>query len=306
MHIYLNGHMVDQNQAHIRVDDAGLQHAVGLFETIGVYHGRAFRLHDHLDRLQASAATLGLIRQLDTDQLQSAVEQTISYNQLDRARVRVTVTAGPVSLLASKASDATTPDTPDTPDLTILVVASEPTVYDPAYFQQGITVLIAPPAANPFDLLSGHKTLSYWGRLQVLRQAANVGAGEAIWLNVTNHLASGAISNLFLVKGGALYTPFARGEEADGALPAPVLPGITRKSIIELAETAGITVHRQMLGIDDLLGADEVFLTNSSWLVLPVTGVEKKQISDKTIGPITADLRAALLKRIEQETTAAS
>ena len=158
----------------------------------------------------------------------------------------------------------------------MVVTAAPPTQYDAGFFEQGITALIARPGANPFDPAAGHKTLAYWSRLRTLRQAAAAGAGEAIWLNVTNHLASGAVSNLFIVKDETLLTPYARGEEVPEALPAPVLPGITRAAVIELAHTLDLPVQRRMLSVNDLLEADEVFLTNSSWLVLPVSRVEKK------------------------------
>ncbi|MCG8512001.1 MAG: aminotransferase class IV, partial [Rhodospirillales bacterium] len=154
-----------------------------------------------------------------------------------------------------------------------------------------------------FDPTAGHKTLSYWQRLRTLRQAASVGAGEAIWLNISNHLASGAISNAFLVKDGELNTPIARGEEPEGGLPAPVLPGITRAAVIELAERERIAVKKQMLSIEDLLEADEVFLTNSSWLMLPVTKVEQKVIGDGKVGPMTHMLREALLMTVQSETS---
>jgi branched-subunit amino acid aminotransferase/4-amino-4-deoxychorismate lyase len=195
-------------------------------------------------------------------------------------------------------------DQPAPPLPTLLIVPSEPTAYDPAYFETGITVLIAPAGANPFDPMAGHKTLNYWPRLRTLRQAASVGAGEAIWLNVSNHLASGAISNLFLVKDGSLFTPYARGEEVEQALPAPVLPGVTRTAVIELAEKQNLRVVKRMLTVEDLLDADEVFLTNSSWHILPVTSVEKQTIADGKAGAITKQLRQALLELIAEETSA--
>lgn len=299
MDAFLNGRMVPAGEAVIAADDAGFQHAVGLFETMSAAHGRVFRLGPHLERLAASARELGLAREVDTEALVRGVRLTLAHNKLDRARLRLTLTAGRVSLLRPAEGD--TPGEPPGP--TVLVTSSPPTVFDPAYFERGITVLIAPPASNPFDPLAGHKTLAYWGRLRTLRQAAAAGAGEAIWLNITNHLASGAISNLFLVKEGSLFTPFARGEEVEAALPAPVLPGVTRAAILELAAMLQVPVQKRMLSVNDLLEADEVFLTNSNWLVLPVTKVERKAIGDGAVGPMTVRLREAMLELVERETT---
>lgn len=295
MDLYLNGRMVRHDTAQISVHDAGLQHAVGLFETMMAYHGEPFRLQSHLDRLVESAQALGLARDLDTKKLSRATLRTIKHNRLQEARIRLTVTAGNLSLLNR--------DTNKDPACTVLVVATPPTRHDPAYFERGIMVLVAPLKANPWDPLAGHKTLSYWGRLRTIRQAASVGADEAIMLNVSNHLAGGTISNIFLVKDHGLFTPFACGEEAEGALPAPVRPGITRGAIIEIAESLSIPVQRRMLTVNDLLEADEVFLTNSSWHVLPVSRVEKRTIGNGRAGAMTTDLREALLMLIEKETS---
>jgi branched-subunit amino acid aminotransferase/4-amino-4-deoxychorismate lyase len=294
MDIFLNGQFLPIEKAALRVEDAGFQHAVGLFETMAAYHGRIYRQHRHLARIAESAKQLGLAMDINVGALADALEATLKHNQIDRARVRLTMTAGPLSLLKPSA---------EPPLPTLLIVCSEPTVYAPAYFEQGITVLIAPPLANPFDPLAGHKTLSYWSRLRTLRQAASLGAGEAVILNITNHLAGGAVSNIFIVKDGELFTPIARGEEIPGALPAPVLPGITRKAVIEIAEGMDFTVRREMITVEQLLDADEVFLTNSSWHVLPVSKVEKKTIGGGAAGEVTKAIRAALLEGIEEETS---
>ncbi len=297
--VWLNGRLLPADQAHVAVGDAGFQHAVGLFETFQVHHGRPFRLDRHLRRLADSARELGLADPLHPEPLAEGVRQLIDHNRLERARVRLTITAGTLSMLhASPGRDA---------DLqvrrTVAIVSTPPTVYDPAYFERGITVLIHGPTANPFDETAGHKTLNYWARLRSLRRAAAAGAGETLWLNLTNHLAGGAVSNVFLVKDGELLTPIARGEEQPDALRAPVLPGITRAAIIELAEARGLTVHRRMLSVEELLSADEVFLTNSGWGVLPVTRVEKKEVSGGEVGKLTATLREALVELIEREAT---
>lgn len=309
MMVYLNGKMVDASQATVGVFDAGFQHAAGLFETMGVYHRRAFRLTQHLDRLQRSADELGLAPLLDTDELHRAVDLTIQHNPFDHARLRLTLTPGVIPGILSGILSSTPPrrgpsiDQEQNSHPTVLVVATPPTQYDPACFDRGIAVTIAPAAGNPLDLTAGHKTLSYWSRLRVLRQAALEGAGEAIWFDAKHHLASGSISNLFIIKNNQLMTPFARGESSIGSSAAPVLPGVTRAAVIELAQNARLPVQRRMLTVDDLRTADEVFLTNSSWLVLPVTRVGSSRIGDGQVGLHTRKLRTALIDLIEQESS---
>jgi branched-subunit amino acid aminotransferase/4-amino-4-deoxychorismate lyase len=162
-------------------------------------------------------------------------------------------------------------------------------------------VVIADTRLNPLDPMSGHKTLNYWGRLRELQSAAAKRAGEALVFQVTNHVAGGCVSNIFLVRGGELLTPIARGEEGGGgegsgaALPSPVLPGITRKWVMEWAGDRGMAVTRRMLSIDDVLGADEAFLTNSSWGVLPVVRVEKEMLGGGEVGEVARAAREAWL-----------
>lgn len=298
MHVWLNGHFVERDAASVPVFDAGFQHAVGLFETMGVSNGRAFRATAHLERLQRSAKELLLTERLHTRPLAQAVQQTIERNEMESARVRLTLTGGNLNMLQSTGRSAIDP--------TILIVAQPPTEYPESFFTRGVMALIADDRLNPFDTMAGHKTLHYWPRIHSLQQAAARGAGEAIWFTVSNHLACGAVSNVLLVRDGSILTPWARGEEPEGALRSPVLPGITRAAILALASEMGLAIERRMLQIDDLLGAEEVFLTNSSWGILPVVAVEREPIGDGMVGQVTAELREKWLDLVQSETTEAA
>jgi branched-chain amino acid aminotransferase len=295
MKIWLNGTIVDEAEARISVFDAGFQHGVGLFETMLARHGRPFRAEAHLQRLARAADALALARDLRINALAEAVQQAIDANELADARIRLTLTGGNLGPVAPGAAEHRDP--------TILIVAQPPTTYPDAFFTEGVTVVLADGRANPLDPMAGCKTLNYWPRISALQSAAGKGAGEALWFSVSNHLASGAVSNIFLVKNGDLRTPLARGEEEAGAINAPVLPGITRQTIIELAEGEGALCEKKQLDIDDLLAADEVFLTNSSWGVLPVVRVERETIGDGAVGAITQKLRAAWDALVNRETS---
>lgn len=296
MHVWLNGTFIERDDANISVFDAGFQHGIGLFETMLARNGAVFRIAAHLDRLASSAKELLLTERLRIDPLADAIELTLNRNELTEARIRVTITGGNMNMLEQKGKS--------TVDPTILIVVQPPTVYPKEFFEKGVMAMIADGRENPLHPMAGHKTLNYWPRIRALQLAAAKRAGEAIWFTVSNHLASGSVSNIFLLKDGHMFTPIARGEEEQGALPAPVLPGITRGAIIELAETLELDVVKKMLDINDLLSADEVFLTNSSWGVLPVVAVEQQQIGSGTVGENTRQLRSAWLDLVEQETTA--
>ena len=129
---------------------------------------------------------------------------------------------------------------------------------------------IANGRMSPWTVGAGHKTLDYWSRIHALQEAAAVRAGEALWLMPDANIACGSVSNVFIVKDDALLTPPARTETHNGE-PSPVLPGITRSAVLELA--AGRRIERRPISVDELLAADEMFMTNSSWQILPVTSL---------------------------------
>ncbi|MCA9277944.1 MAG: aminotransferase class IV [Phycisphaeraceae bacterium] len=319
--VFINGTFVDTNDSdavnQISLFDAGFQHGVGLFETFlatcegntdqpNGAHVTVPNLNAHLSRLAQSAEELNLSKDLNTQALAEAVHQTVAKANLPKSRVRLMITGGDLNMLQrAAAGDAQAHHTP-----TLMIACQPATDYPAAMFENGVTVAIAKTRANPLNAHESHKTLNYWWRLSELQSAAAQGAAESIVFQVTNHLAGGCVSNLFIVKNGELFTPIARGDEelvasiatakegriASGAtVPSPVLPGITRSNVIGAAHDENIPVHRRMLTINELLDADEVFLTNASWTVLPVVRVEGKQIGDGRVGEMTRKMRSTLV-----------
>ena len=271
MKVWINGDFYDRDEAKAGVFDAGFQHGVGLFETMQARDNQVFRLDDHLRRLHDSARDLGLTERLQEQPLAEAVQKTVEENGFPKTRVRLTLTGGDLNLL--------TKDGVSQVDPTIVIVAQPSTPYLEDFFLNGVTVVVSDGRLNPLDPTSGHKTLDYWKNIRALQLAGARGASESLWFSVTNHLACGSVSNIFLVRDGVLMTPLARGEEPEGGLPSPVLPGIVRRTVTEAAESLGLTVKKETLTIDDVHTADEVFLTNSGWNVLPVVQVEQHLVS---------------------------
>ncbi len=283
MKIWVNGSMVEAAEARISVLDAGTQHGVGLFETMQSCRGQIVQMRMHMERLRNSALELQLTESLNVEALCEALMQVLEANDLEDSRLRLTLTGGDLPGLQAYGELDRHPN--------IFIVAQPPTRYPEEFFTKGILARIADGRLNPLDPHAGHKTLNYWSRIRALQKAGADGAGEALWFSVSNHLCGGSVSNIFLVNKGSLFTPLARGEEEGAALPSPVLPGTVRQFVIDQANHMGIGTSRKMLDIDDMLDADEVFLTNSSWGVLPVVGVEKEPISDGRVGETAQQLR---------------
>jgi branched-subunit amino acid aminotransferase/4-amino-4-deoxychorismate lyase len=290
--VWINGVFVEEEDAHVSLRDTGLLHAAGVFTTMRADGGKVFRLAHHLDRLRKSCELLFIPLQYDDGTLSLAVDQILERNELGEARLRLTVTRGaarrdPVHGLRLEP--------------TVFLTATPLEPYPEEFYLRGMTVIaLDEQKANPYDAQAGHKTLNYFSRLSALRAANSRGAGEAIWFNVHNYMESGSISNIFLVKGGKLLTPPTNIDLRDPAIAAATpyaraaaLPGITREAVLELAKSAGIEVQILGLTINDLLAADEAFLTNSIMRIMPVCRVERKALGEDKPGAITQSLSTA-------------
>jgi len=286
MKIFLNDRLLDADAACISPSDGGLLHGVGLFETLRVYRGKPFRLGDHIQRMLTSAGTLDLPLRHSADQIADAAAAVIQANHLDDGRMRITVTRGPIRPEAD----------PHEPESTLLVAATGQVGYPPVYYENGMAAAIAAARVNPADLTAGHKTLNYWPRLLTLEAARRQHCGEAIWFTVDNRLAEGCLSNVFLVAGGRLLTP---------SLDTPVLPGVTRAAVLEIAEAQSIDVEDRPVAREDLAKAEEVFLTNSIMEVMPVVLVDRRTIGDGKPGAMTRRIAGLYRALVEKETAPA-
>lgn len=296
---WLNNTFVEEADAAVSIRDTGLLHAAGVFTTMRSYAGRVFRIANHLKRLRDSCEALFIPLQYSDEALANAAAELLRKNELSDARLRLTATRGDARQDPLHGAHFQ-------PNVFLTASPIEP--YPPEFYEKGLTViLLDEQKLNPYDLQAGHKTLNYFSRLAALREAGRRGAGEALWFNVHNYLQSGSISNVFIVKGGALLTPPTSIELRDPAVAqataypkSAVLPGVIRAAIIEHANQAGIEVRRASIDVSQLLDADEVFVTNCIMQVMPVCRIERKAIGNDRPGPVTTQLANALADQIER------
>ncbi|MFQ5590658.1 MAG: aminotransferase class IV [Phycisphaerae bacterium] len=277
----MNRAFLPAGEARVSVQDGGWLHGAGLFETMRAEAGRVFRLESHIGRLRKSAEKL--LRPIERDRLPSRVDflDLLERNALKDARVRMTVSAGPV-----------THDDPEAFSPTVCVTATTLAPPAPKTYETGVQVALCDFRLAPGDPLAGHKTTAYLARLLGLRAAQRARCMEALWFTTGNLLAEGCVSNVFVVKDNVLKTP---------PLDTPVLPGIARASVLDLARENEIEALECPLTIDDLLDADEVFLTSAVIMVMPVVRVEKRDISAGRVGPVTARLLEGYRNLIRKE-----
>jgi branched-subunit amino acid aminotransferase/4-amino-4-deoxychorismate lyase len=267
--VFLNDKLVDIDKAGISVTDSGFLYGAGLFETMRSCNGVVFSLKDHLDRLSFSAGALS-IKTYDRKYITDAIYKVLKANKLTDARLRLTITGGPMSESEEKRKP------------TLLIAATKLQPYPAEYYKNGVLVVLCPFRQNTAEPVYGHKTTSYFSRMIGLQLAHQKRAAEALWFTVDNRLAEGCISNVFLVKDSALCTP---------PIGTPVLAGVARKTICQIAFKNSIELVEKNLYISDVLEADEIFLTNVIMQVMPVRAVEKHTVGDGKPGPETKKLQ---------------
>jgi branched-chain amino acid aminotransferase len=280
---WLNGTLLPAEEARVSVFDSGFMQGIGLFETMRAYNGQVFRLEAHLQRLARSAAALGWTVPPDIDDLADGVRQVLLATGMPDARVRLTVTTGSLHAQAG-----------DTPGLTCVATGSAGEKYPDEYYTRGVTVVLSGACQSRGDPTAGHKTTSYFARLASLRAAHEQGAFEALWLNPEDKLAEAALSSVFAVLDGKLYVP---------PLETPVLPGITRAALLELAAALGIAAVEQPVDIEDVRAADELLLASSMTEVVPIVRIGREPVGNEKPGDVTRALAVAYTRLVDEESS---
>lgn len=242
--VYLNGQIVERRSAAVSPMDRGFLYGDGFFETLRVFGGTPFLLARHLARLVRSCRETGWKELPDAERLRQGVAALIERTDLSDCYLRVTVSPG--------LHEGTLTEWE----------ADEPTVFIEAR-QMALPPLDDPP---PLVLMKSshlvnstspnvrHKSLSYQANLLALAEARRAGADEVFFLNENGRLTEGAITNLFFIRDGRVFTP---------AVACGLLPGITREVVMELCRSQNIPVQEGEYTEDELREADEIFCTNS-------------------------------------------
>ena len=290
--IYLNGRLIARCEAALSPFDHGFLYGYGLFETMRSYDGHIFRLDRHLARLMRSLGSLGLpgdiITTLDVTagghSLETACLKTLEANGLRDARLRVTVTAGEGEM---------TPDPTTCREPTVLVTARNLSPLPAERYAEGCTATLSSVRRNSGSPLSRLKSTCYLDNILARSQARAAGCDEAVLLNEAGHLAEGSMTNIFLVRSGELITP---------SIESGVLPGITREAVLEMARASDTAVQERQAELQEMVEADEAFVTNSILEIMPLTRFQGRPVGSGRPGPVTKRLLAAYRELVREET----
>lgn len=274
--IYLNGVWLPKSEARISVYDHGFLYGDGIFESLRAYNGHIFMLEEHLERLEHSACAIKLELPFTRKKLEKLLYESLSRNNLQNARIRLTISRGEGELGL---------DMSLCPKPTVVVMSFEFSGYPEKMYEQGlsaaivITRRISPEALNP-----AIKSLNFLNNILAKEEAKIKGAKEALMLNTKGQLTEGTTSNLFWVSNNTLKTP---------ALKCGLLPGVTRRLVLDVARQNKLDVVEGGFTPIELLSADEAFLTNTSLEIMPLVKVDDKLIGNGAPGKITKKLHAS-------------
>ena len=273
MKVFIDGKYYDERAAKISVFDHGLLYGDGVFEGIRAYHGRVFKLKEHIDRLFGSAKAILLEIPMSHAEIMRATVETCRKNNLRDGYIRLVVTRG-VGTLGLNPKRCKQPS--------IIIIADKIQLYPPEFYERGLDLVTVPTTRNLHSALNpAIKSLNYLNNILAKIEANNAGVEEAVMLNAEGFVAECSGDNLFIVKAGALATP---------PLSAGALYGITRQTVIELAAAASLKVSELNLTRYDLFNAHECFITGTAAEIVPVVKIDGRVIGDGRPGAITRRL----------------
>lgn len=258
--VYLNGEFMDQNEARISPLDRGFLFGDGIYEVIPVYHGRCFLLDDHMARLDRSLKAIDLPSPLSDQQWQAVFDRLIQENGPDQS-IYLQITRG----IAPKRTHQFPPKI--TP--TVFAMSGSPI----SVKLEGITAITAPDTRWKFCNI---KSINLLANVLHRQDAEEKGAGEAILIR-NGLVTEGTMSNIFIVKNGIIAThPNEPG----------ILPGVTRKLLVELAQQHDIPLEEREISEKELFDADEVWSTGTGKEVTAVIEIDGKKIGSGKPGPV--------------------
>lgn len=274
MKIFLNGKLVDKEDAKVSVFDHGFLYGDGVFEGIRAYNGLIFKLKEHLLRLFRSAHSIMLQIPFTQKELEKAIVETLQVNKLKDGYVRLVVSRGPGDLGFDPRKCKGTPTT--------VIIADTISLYSKEIYQCGMEIVTVPTIRNLPEALNPQiKSLNYLNNILAKIEATNSGCQEALMLDHLGYVAECTGDNIFVVREGELYTP----PQCMGTLR-----GITRDVILEIAKKCKISTNEHVLTRHEVYISDECFLTGTAAEIVPVVKVDGRVIGNGKPGQMTHKL----------------
>ena len=281
--VWIDGQLVDREDAKVSVFDHGLLYGDGVFEGIRSYHGKVFRLEAHVRRLYDSAKGIRLSIPMTPEAMGRAIIDTLAANGLKEGYIRAVVTRGQ-GTLGLDPNRCTKP--------TVFIITDKISLYPPEVYENGLDIVTASTMRNHPNAVNPRlKSLNYLNNILAKIEAIDAGTLEAVMLNHLGYVAECTGDNLFIVRDGVVLTP---------PTAAGILEGITRDEVIDIARTFAVEVRQENLTRQDLYVADECFLTGTAAEVVPVVRIDQRTIGTGKPGPMTGRLAEEFHRRTKE------
>jgi branched-chain amino acid aminotransferase len=266
----VNGTVVPAEEARVSVLDNGFAFGDSVYEVLRTYAGRAFEPGRHFRRLRASAARLGISVPASDASLLEQVDGLLARAGKGESYIRIIVSRG----LGDCSYNFEKVQGP-----TVVMIQKPLPPYPAWHYEDGIKVAAVDVRRNhPRALDPAIKSSNLLNNILAMREAQSRGAEEPVLLNQEGFVAEGASTNVFLARGGTLHTP---------PLSAGILAGITREVVLELVRGLGIPALEEPVHLEDLLAADEAFMTSTTREVVPVRQVDETPLGGGRPGSLT-------------------
>lgn len=268
--IYLDGKLVPAEEAKVSVFDHGFLYGDGVFEGIRCYSGVIFKLKEHIKRLYESANSIMMKIPMTQEEMEKAHVDTVAANGLKDAYIRTVVSRGKGDLGL---------DPRKCPVPTVVIIADTISLFPKEMYDKGVKMITSAVRRTAVDAHNAQiKSLNYLNNIQGKIAAIQAGVAEALMLNAEGYVAEGVGENFWIIKDNVLITPPKH---------AGILAGITRSTVMDIAQKGGYRVVEDMITLHDVYTADEAFMSGTAAEIVPVIEVDMRTIGTGEPGPVT-------------------
>lgn len=274
--VYLNGRIIPRSQAHLDIEDRGNVFGDGVYEVIRCYRGKPFALDEHVQRMRRGLAALDIPESDEVKMLPEVTAELLRRCNLPESKIYWQISRGVAPREHAYSSTL------------------KPTVFALPFRLSRFEPMAAPAQVRAICLPDERwmhcniKTIMLLPNVLARQKANQAGASEAI-LHRDSVVTEGAVTNVFRVRDGQLFTHPANHL---------ILPGVTRGVVLELACEQKIVAHEKSFTVEELHGADEVFITGTTTHIAAVTRLDGQPVGSGNIGPVTQMLHEALMRQI--------
>ncbi len=277
--VYVNGEFVAEENAKVSIFDRGYLFADGVYEVTAIIDGKMIDFDYHMERLSRSLRQIALDMPVTIDELRAIHHELMARNNLSNGMIYMHITRGVADRNFTYPENAAS---------SLIAFTQQVDLVNPPYAETGVKVATIP------DIRWARRDIKSIALLpQAMgKQAAHEKGAFEGWMVEDGLVTEGTSSTAYIVKGAIIITR---------PLSNSILAGVTRRTLLKLAQETNITIEQRPFTVKEALAADEAFITSASTLVLPVTEIDGHKIGTGHPGPVTRKMRETYIKTARED-----